>query len=822
MFKKRKDTKKEQVIIEDNSDLAEKAQTSKISEQTDSNKENKEVFGEEDINLVKPVVYKKPVLNQLSFVENEEEVDHNEEKISDKSKKEKPVKQISFKYSLKNLQKKINMSSFLRNEAADIDYSNLQNKQSDFYQSTYDINELRSESKKANKQTLNFIEQLKQDKENGVIEGEEEVLHLMEPSEYDQKVNQNIQNMEIEYTQLEQQYINDTKEQRQAQKSAISQDDYIKLCGQGDFNMVNNMENRRMAMFGDNNKNQKENFEVEQDDISDEEFNQMEEAFVQNAMKHTNLVNRDFTFINQKGSLQQMKRKKEESQLIANLDKINLQETIQLIESNHLTNFKIKNQDEEKKKTITQVVQKSKQDIEKWNEEIKMIVEQENAILESIEFWREFNDMMNEKSKELKVAFKENDKLNKRFLFSNEKRLSSFTNSFLQETGLPLIKRKHHGEDEAEDLYETFPSNVRRSAIQEQKKLQAKHEADGENRVDGFSSDEDSDLPEEDRDINDTKDFIDEKIALASAALGIMDEIEDYYKDFQTYLKYSSQYIELDNSIQTEDILFSCLKNQVQVELFTYDPLGRYSSQLNTDINKISFMNQLNTELLNENSTQKELVSKVKQKVMEKHVFDKLLQEILYCYNPYSLKQTVQLQISFLQLADISYISSQYKSKEVQTIFQKVITAVINKFEEYFTYTSSFPSSLGSDIINFEYQKLCLGRNLRLFSNIFALIKMVPASVIYSLGFEKIIQKSLQIINHLTNKQTKAFYLSKFLVQIPLEVIDRNNQIKQNVIQISDLLDVELESINNEIRNLNEYEKEQLYQLKEHIKQLSE
>ncbi|EAS03498.2 hypothetical protein TTHERM_00245130 (macronuclear) [Tetrahymena thermophila SB210] len=805
MFKKRKDTKKEQVIIEDNSDLAEKEQASKLSEQAEFNKESKEIFADEEIHLVKPVVYKKPISNQLSFVENEEEADHNEADISDKIKKEKP--------------KKINMSSFLRNDAADIDYSNLQNKQSDFYQSAYDINELRNESNKVNQQTLSFIEQLKQDKENGVIEEEE--LYQMDPSEYDQKVNQNIQNMEIEYSQSEKQQINSIKEQRQTQKSTISSDDYIKLCGQGDFNMVNNMENRRMAMFGDID-NQKNNFEVEQDDISDEEFNQMEEAFVQNAMKHTNLVNRDFTFINQKGSLQQMKRKKEESQLIANLDKINLKETIQLIESNHLTNFKIKNQDEEKKKTITQVVQKSKQDIEKWNEEIKIIVEQESAILENIEFWREFNDMMNEKSKELKVAFKENDKLNKRFLFSNEKRLSSYTNSFLQEMGLPLIKRKHHGEDEAEDLYETFPSNIRRSAIQEKRKLQAKHEVEGENRVDGFSSDEDSDLPEEDRDINDTKDFIDEKVALASAALGIMDEIEDYYKDFQTYLKYSSQYNELDNSIQTEDILFSCLQNQVQVELFTYDPLGRYSSQLNTDINTISFMNQINTEQTNENSIHKELVSKVKQKIMEKYVFDKLLQEILYCYNPYSLKQTVQLQISFLQLADISYISSQYKSKEVQTIFQKVITAVINKFEEYFTYTSSFPSSLDSTKINSEYQKFCIGRNLRLFSNILALIKMVPASAIYSLGFEKIVKTSLQIINIFTDPQMKAFYLAKFLVQIPLEVIDRNNQIKQSVIQISDLLDVQLESINNEIRNLNEYEKEQLYQLKERIQQLSE
>ncbi|KAL4479860.1 hypothetical protein ABPG74_020376 [Tetrahymena malaccensis] len=805
MFKKRKDTKKEQVIIEDNSDLAEKEQASKISDQAEPNKVNKEVFEEEEIHLVKPVVYKKPISNQLSFVENEEEVDHNDAKISEKSKKEN--------------NKKINMSSFLRNQASDIDYTNLQNKQSDFYQSAYDINELRNESNKANQQTLSFIEQLKQDKENGVIEEEE--LYQMDPSEYDQKANQNIQNMEIEYSQSEKQQINNIKEQRQTQKNTISQDDYIKLCGKGDFNMVNNMENRRMAMFGDID-NQKNNFEMEQDDISDEEFNQMEETFVQNAMKHTNLVKRDFTFINQKGSLQQMKRKKEESQLLANLDKISLQETIQLIESNHLTNFKIKNQDEEKKKTITQVVQKSKEDIEKWNDEIKIIVEQERAILENIEFWREFNDMMNEKSKELKVAYKENDKLNKRFLFSNEKRLSSYTNSFLQEMGLPLIKRKHHGEDEAEDLYETFPSNIRRSAIQEKRKLQAKHEGEDENRVDGFSSDEDSDLPEEDRDINDTKDFIDEKVALASAALGIMDEIEDYYKDFQTYLKYSSQYKELDDSIQTEDILFSCLKNQIQVELFTYDPLGRYSNQLNTDINKISFMNQLNAELSDEYSTHKELVSKVKQKIMEQHVFDKLLQEILYCYNPYSLKQTVQLQISFLQLADISYISSQYKSKEVQTIFQKVITAVINKFEEYFTYTSSFPTSLDSDRINLEYQKFCLGRNLRLFSNIFALIKMVPASAIFSLGFEKIAQTSLQIINQFANKQTKAFYLAKFLVQIPQEIIDRSNQIKQSVIQISNLLDVELESINNEIKNLNEYEKEQLYQLKEHIKQLTE
>lgn len=54
--------------------------------------------------------------------------------------------------------------------------------------------------------------------------------------------------------------------------------------------------------------------------------------------------------------------------------------------------------------------------------------------------------------------------------------------------------------------------------------------------IDGYSSDEDSDLPEEDRDINETKEFIDDKVALASAALGIMDEIEDYYKDFHTYL----------------------------------------------------------------------------------------------------------------------------------------------------------------------------------------------------------------------------------------------------------------------------------------------
>lgn len=52
--------------------------------------------------------------------------------------------------------------------------------------------------------------------------------------------------------------------------------------------------------------------------------------------------------------------------------------------------------------------------------------------------------------------------------------------------------------------------------------------------MDGYSSDEDYG---KEGDTNETKDFIDCRVALTSAAAEILDESEDYYKSFFTYLE---------------------------------------------------------------------------------------------------------------------------------------------------------------------------------------------------------------------------------------------------------------------------------------------
>lgn len=66
---------------------------------------------------------------------------------------------------------------------------------------------------------------------------------------------------------------------------------------------------------------------------------------------------------------------------------------------------------------------------------------EESKIVDNLEFWRELNDMMNEKSKEVKVAKREEEKLAKCFAGKIRRRLKTLSNAFLIKNNLPLLSK---------------------------------------------------------------------------------------------------------------------------------------------------------------------------------------------------------------------------------------------------------------------------------------------------------------------------------------------------------------------------------------------
>lgn len=222
--------------------------------------------------------------------------------------------------------------------------------------------------------------------------------------------------------------------------------------------------------------------------------------------------------------------------------------------------------------------------------------------------------------------------------------------------------------------------------------------------------------------------------------------------------------------------------------MFAYDPLGICGEQLLQSIKQVPYIEELeevkrriikeeegNTDMVVEeqptdvNLTLKvsekvkercvdctcQNLSQVKQGLLEREVFERLLSEITECFNVLSSSESRSLARSISEFIEESYKQSTHRTAATLTGIQRLLSAVVKRFEEFIADVGS------SGVSNVEF---AVGRNLRLISNIFEFRKILPLSNITSLAFERLMNENLTIITNITSTAAagrKAFLLAK-------------------------------------------------------------